>query len=195
MDFKYISIDESKMDSVIEAQDMSVWSWASSIQALLQYNGFVISQDQIVEFDLKTEVNLETESKLKNETKLKSNTVSKTILTGVKNKTFSIEFKKTPGPPSPDTLIKELHENRPILFEYVSFRDSEDHVLASHGLIITAVNYTQTNQESTIHELMYRDTFPTQDFEKVKGRRSALPTTFVDNILCYWVINVEASNF
>jgi len=163
----------------------SGWCWAASLQMIFNHYGVYLDQQKIINRIFSNHPGNDLSNWEDSLRLIQSNIKKWTINENVPE--AKVRASLTIGPPTALFLIDELTNLRPVL---IGYRSGTNHVRA---LIVTACNYTQTQEGFKIQEIEVRDPHPSKQNIANSGRVDYVISDLDrDNlIIAFWNLQIE----
>lgn len=150
------------------------WCWAACIQMVLGSQGILVKQEDIVQRTYGCDPWGRLPDWSASDQTITAN------LNGwahrVDGRRVSVRARQFPGAPSPETIVTELNNRRPIVMAY---RTSP---VTGHVVVCTAATIAQWPQGSQLNSIIIRD--------PMSGRHEILPMA-LNSVVGYWLIDVR----
>jgi hypothetical protein len=178
----YVGIPSNSMNYYAAGQNNSQWCWAASIQMVLNGYGVNINQEQIVA----RTYGIDPYGNLPNWPG-SFQAIHKNLNNwGIDNLgyPYTVRASLGNGAPSPNILVNELSNGRPVIIGYSSGPNS------GHAVVVTAVSYIPTPNGPFIQTIVVRDPWPSQKNINNNGRVEYPASALANKIQAYWYIRV-----
>lgn len=177
-----VGIPTARFNFVSTAQLQTEWCWAASVQMVLNWYNIPVTQTDVV-----NRIYHKTVDAAASENQI-AEALSGFAYDRDGHKVHIHADRKT-GIPSPELLVNQLSQQRPMLVTFHSTRKM------LHAVVITSAEYT-TNEQGGVHvtSLTYRDPNPTFQDRKVAGTVHLTGEElrkFVEKLSSYYMFTVK----
>ncbi|MGM8227790.1 C39 family peptidase [Cellvibrio sp. ARAG 10.3] len=180
---QYVGILSHQMDFVAAAQRNSQWCWAAAIQMVLNYYGININQEQIVYRTYGADPYGQLPNWAGSLDAITRNLNNWSI--DNYGRPYRVMASLNWGAPTPEVLLQELGQNRPVIVGYKSGPDT------GHAVVITAASYVYTAQGLIIQTVVVRDPWPSYINIQNRGRVEYAGADIASLMQAYWYIRVH----
>ena len=180
---QYVGINSGAMNYFAASQQNSQWSWAASIQMVLNGYGVNINQQQIVAKTYGSDQFGNLPNWPGSFQAIHHNLNNWNIDNF--GYPYLVQAQFGMGAPSPNTLFNELSNGRPVIIGYQSGSNS------GHAVVVTAISYFPTPYGPNIQTIVVRDPWPSQENVANLGRKEFPASILANSIQGYWFVRVN----
>lgn len=158
-----VGLDSDKVNKAFEFQKDPVWCWAATIEMALNYYGFNITQEKIVErtFGAAFSTTGNWMQMTNNLNYLGATPDGKRVL---------VSATVYMGSPSNEAIVNHLRQKKPIIFAF-----NNPNTFSGHAILITGVEYHYMGDKVFIDKMIIRDPYPYNKDHVVQRGRVVVP--------------------
>jgi hypothetical protein len=178
----YIGIQTEIIERRFATQRQPMWCWAACIQMIFELHGVGVSQEMIVHrsfgFDMW--------GQLPNKPGGFQHMTESLNHFGIDyhGRSYMAMAALYPGPPPSNVLLRELQENRPLLFSYQS------RPTMNHAVLCTAAGVVYRDGQPHIETLVVRDPWPNEKNRKTNGRVEHRAISLIAKTTAHWLVRI-----
>jgi hypothetical protein len=178
----FIGIPSDSLDTHFAQQRNGMWCWAACIEMLFEIYGVGVSQEMIVDRQFGSMPG----GLLPNKPGGFEHMHESLNHFGIdyRGRHYTVMSALYPGPPSPDVIVRELRERRPMLLSYSSRPNM------NHAVVLTGAEIVTEGGIQRLKTFVVRDPWPQAENVRRRGRREHPARELVTKTVAHWLIRI-----